>query len=151
MNRLYQAVDCLVYSRLLRPGPLHRRLLYGAVWPGEDHCLVAIIKTHPVRWGAFGSQYLDDLGRPMGLADRAAVHVQVVADPCLHDLSPRGRRGAGWLAVTLRAPAATLKRPVSVGPSGSLEDRRHASTEASSGTAARVLRLVRAQSATNRR
>ena len=72
---------------------LHRRLLYGAVWPGEDHCLVAIIKTHPVRWGAFGSQYLDDLGRPMGLADRAAVHVQAVADPCLHDCHLAGDVG----------------------------------------------------------
>jgi hypothetical protein len=59
-------------------------MLNDGVRAWKDQPGVAVVKAHEVRRCAFGSVDLDDLARVLGLAYDLAVHVQSVADSCLH-------------------------------------------------------------------
>lgn len=59
-------------------------MLDDGVRTGEHQPGVAVVEAHEVRGCASGSVDLDDLARVLGLAYDLAVHVQSVADSCLH-------------------------------------------------------------------
>jgi hypothetical protein len=59
-------------------------MLDNSVRAGEDQPGVAVVEAHKVRRRASGSMHLDDLARVFGLAHDLAVHMQSVADSCLH-------------------------------------------------------------------
>jgi hypothetical protein len=59
-------------------------MLDDGIRAGEDQPGVAVVEPHKVGRRASGSVHLDDLARVFGLANYLAVHMQSVADSCLH-------------------------------------------------------------------